>query len=185
MPNTVANQRLVTIHRERVEQDFLGIKNENWMTACRDLDYPATILYLYLASNANNYQLALSPAAIQNALDMPRSTYRDQINKLINKGYLVDRGGNRFDFYERTQKETAQNIKPRSVTEAARCDEECAFAVDDIAISVNEETGEIIEINNRYGSPNKETINNEVFDFKNPIVNSERIEGRNWSVSDF
>ena len=185
MPNTVANQRLVTIHRERVEQDFLGIKNENWMAACRDLDYPATILYLYLASNANNYQLALSPAAIQNALDMPRSTYRDQINKLINKGYLVERGGNRYDFYERPQVENAQNIKPRSVTATARYDEECAFAVDDMAVSVNRETGEIIEINNRYDSPNKGTINNEVFDFKNPIVNSERIEGRRLSAWDF
>lgn len=30
MPNTVPNQRLVAIHRERVASDFLGIKNENW-----------------------------------------------------------------------------------------------------------------------------------------------------------
>jgi hypothetical protein len=71
------------------------------------------------------------------------------------------------------------------VTATARYDEECAFAVDDMAVSVNRETGEIIEINNRYDSPNKETINNEVFDFKNPIVNSERIEGRRLSAWDF
>lgn len=30
MPNTVPNQRLVAIHRERAASDFLGIKNENW-----------------------------------------------------------------------------------------------------------------------------------------------------------
>ena len=49
------------------------------------------MLYLYLASNANNYEFALSPAAIRQAIGMPASTYRDQICKLVDKGYLVQR----------------------------------------------------------------------------------------------
>ena len=54
MPNvTFPNQRLVRIHREAAKTDFLGIKNENWQAAARDLGAHALMLYMYLASNAN------------------------------------------------------------------------------------------------------------------------------------
>jgi len=61
MPNTVPNQRLIAIHRERAASDFLGIKNSHWQAAARDLGAHALMLYLYFASNANGYLLALSP----------------------------------------------------------------------------------------------------------------------------
>ncbi len=78
MPNvTYANQRMIKIHRESVKTDFLGIKNENWQSAARDLGAHALMLYLYLASNANNYTVALSPVAVRQAIGMARSTYHD------------------------------------------------------------------------------------------------------------
>ena len=78
MPNmTYPNQKMVCIHREVARSDFLGIKNENWQAAARDLRPHALMLYLYLASNADNYTLALSPVAVQEAIGMPRSTYND------------------------------------------------------------------------------------------------------------
>ena len=52
-PITFPNQRMVRVHRERAASDFLGIKNENWQAASRDLGAHALQLYLYLASNAN------------------------------------------------------------------------------------------------------------------------------------
>ena len=65
------------------------------------------MLYLYLASNADGFMLALSPAAIRQAVGMPPSTYRDQFVKLIDKGYLIQRGeSNTFDFYETPQRVT-------------------------------------------------------------------------------
>ena len=97
---TYPNQRMVCVHREPVKSDFLGIKNENCQAASRDLGAHALQLYLYLASNANNYTLALSPVAIRDAIGMARSTYHDQFSKLINKGYLVHSHGNTFNFYE-------------------------------------------------------------------------------------
>ena len=101
MPNvTFPNQRMVRIHREPVKTDFLGIKNENWQAASRDLGAHALQLYLYLASNANNYSTALSPVAVRQAIGMARSTYHDQFHKLVDKGYLVPGTGNSFDFYE-------------------------------------------------------------------------------------
>ncbi len=91
---------MVRIHREPVKTDFLGIKNENWQAASRDLGAHALQLYLYLASNANNYTTALSPVAVRQAIGMARSTYHDQFHKLVDKGYLVPGMGNSFDFYE-------------------------------------------------------------------------------------
>lgn len=107
MPYTVPNQRLVAIHRERASSDFLGIKNSHWQAAARDLGAQALMLYLYFASNTNGFMLALSPAAIERTVGMPPSTYRDQFRKLINRGYLVQRGdSNTYDFYETPQRAT-------------------------------------------------------------------------------
>ena len=100
MPETFPNQRMITIHREEVKSDFLGIKNENWQAASRDLGAHALRLYLYLAANANNYTFALSPADIRQRIGIPTSTYRDQFMILVDKGYLVQSGSNRYDFYE-------------------------------------------------------------------------------------
>ena len=88
MPNTVPNQRVVAIHRERASTDFLGIKNEHWQAAARDLGAHALMLYLYLASNRDGYTLALSPAAIRRAVGMAASTYRDQFLKLVDNIYI-------------------------------------------------------------------------------------------------
>lgn len=108
--NTVPNQRTITIHRERIAENFLGIKNENWMNASRLLGAHALRLYLYLASNANNFELALSPSAIERDLGMSRSTYHDQFRKLVNSGFLVpSANGSRYDFYELPQTSLAHS----------------------------------------------------------------------------
>lgn len=100
MPSTSPNQRTVKIHREAVKKNFLGIKNENWTAAARNLGAHAFMLYMYFAANADNFNLALSPVAVNEAIGMPRSTYHDQVRKLVNKGYLVPSHGNTYDFYE-------------------------------------------------------------------------------------
>ncbi len=109
MPNppiTFPHQRMVKVHREKAKSDFLGIKNENWQSASRDLGAYALQLYLYLASNADNYTLALSPTAVRQTIGMKRSTYHDQFEKLVLKGYLVPSHGNTFEFYEVPQPDT-------------------------------------------------------------------------------
>lgn len=157
MPITYPNQRTVTIHREAAKSDFLGIKNSNWQSAASNLGAHALMLYLYLASNANGYNLALSPAAITEAIGMPRSTYHDQFQKLINKGYLVERGSSSYDFYEQPQTRlvttqnavTADGEKKVEVPPADKAKEQ---AVQDIPT-------EDIEINNNSYTPNKSLIN--------------------------
>ena len=144
MPNTVPNQRLIAIHRERAASDFLGIKNSNWQAAARDLGAHALMLYLYFASNANGFTLALSPAAIRQAVGMPVSTYRDQFIKLIDKGYLVQRGdSNTYDFYETPQRATYTTLNNTidgydftadAMDEAQTVNDK---AVEDIEININ------------------------------------------------
>lgn len=107
MPKTAPNQRIVKIHRIKPGANYLGIKNEHWQAAARNLGAQGLMLYLYLSSNANNFDLALSPAAIRKAIGMPPSTYRDHFQNLINKGYLVQKGkGNIYDFFECPERAT-------------------------------------------------------------------------------
>ena len=94
-----------------MKTDFLGIKNDNWKAACRDLRPHAFVLYLYLASNANGYQLALSPEAIRREIGMARSTYHDQFKILVDKGYLIQTGANAYTFYEVPRPATEQDLK--------------------------------------------------------------------------
>lgn len=161
MPYTVPNQRTVKIHRETVKSDFLGIKNHNWQSAACDLGAHALMLYLYLASNADNYELALSPAAIAEAIGMPRSTYHDQFKKLENRGYIKFLHGNTYEFFETPQ--------PRSDTQEKEMNEMSS----DVLIFENNPSDDIpntfaaqdisensIEINNIKNSTNKRVINN-------------------------
>lgn len=103
MPYTSPNQKVVIIHRSDLGNNFLGINNDSWKTASRILSPSAFLLYIYFASNKNNFTLALSPRAIQQEIGMARSTFYDQMNVLESLGYIVkdkDRG-NGWHFYER------------------------------------------------------------------------------------
>lgn len=157
MPDmTYPNQRMVRVHRERVSSDFLGIKNENWQAASRDLGAHALQLYLYLASNANNYTLALSPVAVRQAIGMARSTYHDQFHKLIDKGYLVPAHGNTFEFYEVPQSATQP---PKTMTDSGHDFENNPSADSPEPRAEQDILAEDIEINNRTDTPNAERTN--------------------------
>ncbi len=100
MPYTVPNQKTITIHRAPLDNNFLGINNDNWKYAARVLGAQAFLLYIYFASNKPDFVLALSPKAIQKEIGMPPSTFRDQLTKLETFGFLRQGEGNRLHFYE-------------------------------------------------------------------------------------
>lgn len=111
---SVPNQNFIVIHRDYPKKDFLQIKNENWQNVLKQTqeDYPALALYLYLAANANNWKLELSPQAIQNAIGMPRSTYYKKMQLLKEKGYIMEKQGNVLEFYEVPQKQSVKSGLP-------------------------------------------------------------------------
>ena len=156
-PITYPNQRVVKIHREPVKTDFLGIKNENWQAASRDLGAIGLRLYLYLASNANNYTLALSPAAARAAIGIPRSTYSDQFAVLVDKGYLVPGAGNTYDFYEVPQPATRPQ---KDMTADGLEFEESPGSGEQEGCGGHTVLPENIEINNMTDTPNNAEINN-------------------------
>lgn len=111
MPNTVENQRIVVIRRDKPEKNFLMIKNENWMEVNKKLGPYALQLYLYLAKNANSFELALSPQAAENEAGIKKTTFHKYVNLLIDEGYLVHRNGNTYDFYETPQEQENKDLK--------------------------------------------------------------------------
>lgn len=153
---------MIKVHREPAKSDFLGIKNENWQAASRDLGAHALRLYLYLAANANNYTLALSPADIRQTIGMPTSTYRDQFMILVDKGYLVQSGSNSYDFYELPQTRRApvqsENCAPLGMDFENATDD--GFAPTETA---QHNTPTDIEINNRDDETNNSINNNKLY----------------------
>ena len=165
MPNiTYPNQRVVNIHRESAKSDFLGIKNTNWQAAARDLGAHALMLYMYLAANADGFNLALSPAAVRQATGMPRSTYQDQFIKLIDKGYLVQGSGNVYNFFE-TPQTSHGNIQASIITQPPNDVlnfEECTPDVSCVDRAAPNVPTKDIEINNREIQINNNGTNNSV-----------------------
>lgn len=162
MPSiTYPNQKKVCIHREIPKTDFLGIKNENWQAAARDLRPFSLALYLYLASNADNYTLALSPAAVEEAIGMKRSTFSDQLKNLIQRGYLVHSHGNTYDFYEMPQPRAV--IKKNETSLVNNFEDDGSTAVDDMTVAVKTCPSESIEINN-----SENVINNKITNIEFP-----------------
>ena len=151
---TFPNQRSINIHREKPKADFLGIKNENWKAASRNLSAHSFLLYIYLAANADNYSLALSPAAVRQEIGMARSTFHDQFHILVDKGYLVHSHGNTYDFYEVPQTsggtEEKSPLLADGLTNENCTSVEIAFPQDEQRIS-----SQNTEINNSQEETNK------------------------------
>ena len=96
---TYANQKSVCIHKPAVRNNFLQIANSDWMEANKTLTPYGLQLYLYLASNADGYNLELSPQHAENTAGIRRTTFYEYLRKLEINGYLVWKHTNVFDFY--------------------------------------------------------------------------------------
>lgn len=104
---TVPNQNIMVIHRNYPEANFLQISNKHWQDMIKETKDPyALVLYLYFVGNANLFHLEVSPVAIQNATGLARSTYYKKLALLEEKGYVVHRKGNVYDFYETPHQKT-------------------------------------------------------------------------------
>ena len=188
MPETFPNQRMVKVHRERATANFLGIKNENWQAASRDLGAHGLQLYLYLASNADNYTLALSPAAVRQAIGLKRSTYHDKFHELEDKGYLVNTHGNTYEFYEVPQ--AAAQTK-NSMTADGLDFEECPSSDTPICSNGQSMLSDNIEINNKESTIDS-SINNDnespertpiaIPKVKEIVIQRPKAEGKNRPV---
>jgi hypothetical protein len=85
---THPNQKIITIKKPQYTNNFLQIGIADWQRASQLLSPNAFLLYLYLASNANDFKLVLSPILVQNATGMSKSSYNRSISELRELGYM-------------------------------------------------------------------------------------------------
>ena len=106
MPDTFPNQKMVIIHRDRPQSDFLQISNEHWMEFNKKYGPFALQLYLYFAKNADNYSLALSQQAAKNEAGITKTTVtRQQMVTLLYRyakllGYGISKGDPLTDYVD-------------------------------------------------------------------------------------
>lgn len=96
---TYPNQKIIHINKPIYTGNYLSIGNDEWVAACNKLTYNGFKLFLYLAGNKDNFDLALSPKAIQQKIKMSDGTYTNIVKELIKEGYLVNKQGNMYNFY--------------------------------------------------------------------------------------
>ena len=110
MPYTFPNQRKIVIHKEYPKSDFLQIKNEHWTYINKKYSPYGLQLYLYLAKNKDGFELALSPEAAEQEAGIKKTTFHKYLNIFIADGYLVERNGNTYDFYETPHKQEERSL---------------------------------------------------------------------------
>ena len=137
MPRSCENQKSVCIHKPRVEANFLQIANEDWMQANKTLKPFGLQLYLYLASNNNEYQFALSPAAAEEYAGIKSTTFHKYLRLLEIEGYLVRRNGSLYDFYT-TPREPNQRTHPDEYCDCIFFEDEPSAPRDEAPISDGE-----------------------------------------------
>jgi hypothetical protein len=96
---SVPNQRIIHIIKPAYKKEFLQIGITEWQQAQREMTYGEFCLYLYLAGNANGFDLELSQAAFEKATGFKKTTYHDAVKKLTTLGYLTYSHGNTWDFH--------------------------------------------------------------------------------------
>ncbi len=96
---TVANQKVIHICKSKCVKDFLQIKNNEWLEAQAILTPSAFVLYLYLSSNADGFDLALSQKAFEDATGIKKTTYHKAVALLVDEGYLQLKQGNIYNFF--------------------------------------------------------------------------------------
>lgn len=94
-----ANQKTITIHKGKNLGVFCQVPKEALYSAARILSHGAFKLWLYFASNADNYTFDFSFAHADQNLNISKSTRTRAMNELQELGYLIDKGSNHYDFY--------------------------------------------------------------------------------------
>ena len=115
MPNTVPNQKVVHVNRQKCDKNFLQISKDNWYAANKDLEPYGLQLYLYIAGNRDGFDFALSQEAAERDAGITKTTFHKYVKVLIEKGYLVPRkeNSNVYDFYEvPKRKEDKEAVSP-------------------------------------------------------------------------
>lgn len=114
---TVPNQRIIKIKKEPTDKEHkYTMNNLNALNeALEQLDTKGGFkLYMYLAKNQNNYELALSSADIKECCGLAYTAYTTAFKELIDKGYLVPVNQKQTLFIFRDKANSSIEIKDKA-----------------------------------------------------------------------
>ena len=155
---SVPNQKTIIIHQSK-QIPFLKIGIEEFMDAFKTIKTPSTfILYLYLASNKDGYELELSKEAFANATGLSKSSYHRAVEHLTKLGYIYEDNCGRLNFATKPKEGSRKAIQNWDASESkekhpiVKSEKEKS---QDCNASLSEMN---TEINNKYNKDNKEII---------------------------
>ena len=110
---TVQNQRIISISgKEACDKDHLyaRVNKAALLKAMQELTPTNFEVWLYLASQKNNYTFAFSPAVVTEETGIKKSSLQEGIRVLIKEKYLIPRADNSniYDFYELPREEVEE-----------------------------------------------------------------------------
>ena len=111
---TSPNQRIITIKKTVVgdkEHPYTLCVKEILVEAAKELKGNDFKLFMYFYSNKEDWTLGFSPQDVADNWGMSADTARSCFNNLIDKGFIVPSGKNKFKFYDKSQKSNI-TIKP-------------------------------------------------------------------------
>lgn len=114
---TIPNQRIIKIKKEPTDkQHKYTTNNLNALDeALEQLDTKGGFkLYMYLAKNQNNYELALSSADVKECCGLAYTAYRTAFEELVDKGYLVPVNQKQTLFIFRDKANSSIEIKDKA-----------------------------------------------------------------------
>ncbi len=131
---TNPNQRIISIPKEGkalcdTSHVYMKAQKESMLRAMKDLTPTNFLVWLYLASQADNYTFGWSPAAISKETSLKQSALQEGIRTLIKQNYLIQRDdSNIYDFYEIPKtKEEIEEMKICTHTDNKQSDETSGF----------------------------------------------------------
>ena len=102
---TEPNQKVIRVNKTKVNKGktYTIIDNEVLFNAMQELTFNEFKLFMYIASNQDGYEFALSTKHVAEVTGGDQRELQKKVNSLIEKGYLVCEGGNKYTFYEGKQ----------------------------------------------------------------------------------
>ena len=97
---TYPNQKVVSVNKDRTSLDtFISIDAMQYM-CLDDLTPSAMKLWLYFMKNQDGYTMALSSIDAMRWGIGSKKSYDRAVKELIDKGYMIAAGGNKYNFYD-------------------------------------------------------------------------------------
>lgn len=122
------NQKIVTVHKAVVDEKniYMRLNKKAMLNACKNLRGLELNAFLYLSSNQDSYEMALSTEDMATQMGGSVRSYQTAIRSLVEKGYLVHNRKNRYDFYDfPNEANTAEVINTQK--NAIQPEENCAL----------------------------------------------------------